>query len=105
VKFIPIRKRRRKMTDNTEKELAGFRNPLTNQTITLDSSDPEIGSQIREICKWIEDDLNCGVWHPSCGGDTFIVDSGLPSENKMKFCCFCGKELIEVAYKDLEEKP
>jgi hypothetical protein len=35
------------MTDNTEKELAGFRSPMTNLNATLDASDPEIGPQIK----------------------------------------------------------
>lgn len=35
--------------NNTEKELAGFRNPLTNQTATLDSSDPKVGPQIKPV--------------------------------------------------------
>jgi hypothetical protein len=92
------------MTDDTEKELAGFRSPMTNLNATLDASDPEIGPQIKEVCEWREDDPNCGCWHPSCGGDLFVLDSGPPSENKMKFCCYCGKELTEVAYEDLEVK-
>lgn len=68
----------------------------------LDASDPEIGPQIKNICEWIEDETNCGVYKPSCGGDGFVLNCGTPSENKMKFCCFCGKELIVITYEDLE---
>lgn len=49
-------------------------------------------------CEWEEDELNCGCWQPSCGGDLFVLDSGTPEQNKMAFCCYCGEPLIQKPY-------
>ena len=48
-----------------------------------------------ETCTWAEDWE--GNWETSCG-EAFIFYDGAPSENGMKFCCYCGKELAEVRY-------
>jgi hypothetical protein len=55
-------------------------------------------SQVSESCKWQEDDD--GINWTSCG-EGFTLDSGTPSENKMKFCCYCGRSLKEVPYVSL----
>lgn len=49
-----------------------------------------------ETCKWQQGDgIESGVWWTSCGeGFTFEVDG--PTENKMQFCCYCGKRLEEM---------
>ena len=46
-------------------------------------------------CHWVEDEL--GNWDTDCG-DCHVLIVGKPSENGMKFCCYCGRRLIEVAY-------
>jgi len=43
-------------------------------------------------CIWEE--TESGYFETGCG-NSFIVNDGLPSENKMDFCCFCGKHLSE----------
>jgi hypothetical protein len=44
-------------------------------------------------CTWFaefEDDM----WSTDCG-NYFQLNDGTPSDNEMKFCCFCGKEIEE----------
>jgi hypothetical protein len=53
-----------------------------------------------ETCTWKED-LHDG-WGTGCGERAFI-EEGIPSENKMRFCWYCGKPLEEEPYVDDEE--
>jgi hypothetical protein len=47
-------------------------------------------------CEWeqIEDGND---WSTSCG-DLFTLLDGKPSDNDMKFCCYCGKKMKEKIY-------
>lgn len=49
----------------------------------------------RRPCVWTEDED--GIWQTECG-DAFAFDSGSPTENKAKFCQYCGAELVLVEY-------
>lgn len=40
-----------------------------------------------------------GEYETSCG-DAFNLNDGTLKENKMKFCCYCGKEIFELLYKE-----
>lgn len=41
-------------------------------------------------CRWTEDDE--GIWYTECGNaHEFMTDS--PTENKYKFCPYCGREI------------
>jgi hypothetical protein len=51
----------------------------------------------QEKCVWTEDED--GIWNTSCG-NAFIMNDETPSENDFKFCCFCGKLLVEEKYHD-----
>lgn len=50
--------------------------------------------------KWIIDMKQCtwecddDYWSTSCSQQFYIV-AGTPSENDMKYCCYCGGELTE----------
>ena len=44
-------------------------------------------------CRWIFSDD--GYWVTDCA-NAFVVNEGTPTENKMKFCCYCGRNLKEV---------
>lgn len=44
-------------------------------------------------CTWTEDDN--GVYNTSCDESFIFIDAG-PTENEMKFCCYCGKPLVAV---------
>ena len=46
-------------------------------------------------CNWAQDDEGSEVWHPSCGRGMFSLTEGGPKDNGMKFCCYCGKPLVE----------
>jgi hypothetical protein len=48
-----------------------------------------------EQCVWAED--FDGNWDTMCQ-QSFVFIDGSPSENKMKFCCYCGKELVEKKF-------
>lgn len=54
-----------------------------------------------QYCKWKED--TDGVWHTDCG-NMFVLNGGNPAENKMKYCCYCGKSLTEGIYKDRDKE-
>ena len=51
------------------------------------------------ICIWTEDEN--GAWHTSCN-NIFEVIFGCPSDNNMRFCCYCGKDLTEDLYVEKE---
>ncbi len=52
------------------------------------------------FCEW-EEDFE-GNWESSCQG-IFILNEGTPSENKFRFCPFCGLGIKEVLFNDLED--
>ena len=49
-------------------------------------------------CGWthttsiIEDE---GIWETLCG-NTFMFVEGTPKDNGMKFCCYCGRPIIQI---------
>jgi len=49
-------------------------------------------------CGWthttsiIEDE---GIWETLCG-NTFMFVEGTPQDNSMKFCCYCGRPLVQI---------
>lgn len=55
---------------------------------------------MNESCEWLHrvdwemdwEDEN--VWHTSCGQE-FQLHTGTPKENSFRYCCYCGKELVE----------
>lgn len=42
------------------------------------------------VCSWGGDEEN--NYETSCG-HMFCITEGTPRENKMKYCCYCGKKL------------
>ena len=52
------------------------------------------GVQERPGCVWSRHFPGSEMFSTSCGHD-FRVDDGMPSEDGMKFCTFCGEPLIE----------
>jgi NADH pyrophosphatase NudC (nudix superfamily) len=51
------------------------------------------GNMTKQVCVWIYDDLD-DYWETLCG-EAFTLNVGSPSENKMKFCPYCGRRLKE----------
>lgn len=52
------------------------------------------------VCGWQEDED--GVQSTDCG-HLWILESGSPPENDMKFCPFCGKTLAWCSYQEPED--
>jgi len=50
-----------------------------------------------KYCLWQETDE--GFWETDCG-HAYVVEHGTPSEEEMKFCCFCGLKLDESRLDD-----
>jgi hypothetical protein len=58
-------------------------------------TDPRTSDQ--KTCHWSQDGEESDVWQTSCG-HYFCITDGLPSENDMKFCCYCGTKLEESVH-------
>lgn len=54
-----------------------------------------------EVCDWWQEGES-DWWQTKCG-NVFILNEGTPSENSMKFCCFCGKPVKEEPYAEEED--
>jgi hypothetical protein len=54
-----------------------------------------------KTCVWSED--SNGIWDAECG-QTFCLHDGTPSENGMRYCCYCGKTLREQRYISREDE-
>ena len=56
-------------------------------------------------CEWRQEDPfgegdSC-IWHTDCGHE-FVFDEGTPSDNDAKFCCYCGKKLVERVVEEVK---
>ena len=48
-----------------------------------------------ETCTWHQDgDSDSGVYATSCRR-FFDLTDGTPEDNKMSWCCYCGKRLVQ----------
>lgn len=56
------------------------------ESLTAGAPEP----QASEHCTWMQDGEADGTWFTDCG-HAFNLEAGAPAENKMKFCCYCGK--------------
>ncbi len=52
-------------------------------------------------CEWTQDGSDYIGWETSCGG-IFVLNEGSPLQNDMKFCCYCGRPLVEKPYDEEE---
>lgn len=55
-------------------------------------------------CVWAQDHEDSDVWVARCG-QYFTLNEGTPSDNSMKFCCFCGRSLVVAPYELEPEEP
>lgn len=48
------------------------------------------------VCKWVE--YNEVTWKTGCDNLFYLMDfvDGLPSDNGIKYCCYCGNRIEEV---------
>lgn len=49
-----------------------------------------------QLCQWAQDGE--GNWDTECG-ELFVMNECTPSENDMRFCCYCGCLIDEVLYR------
>lgn len=58
-----------------------------------------------EICVWEQNEE--GDYRTSCDNcfRIYVLDNGTPEENKMKFCCYCGRLLETVETEEGGRKP
>ena len=47
-----------------------------------------------DICVWALDD-DTDSWDTTCG-EKFVFIEGGPNDNKVKFCCYCGRTVKAV---------
>jgi hypothetical protein len=52
-------------------------------------------AEIAPPCRWQQDEVEGDVWVTACGGN-FHVEYGRPSDNKMRWCCYCGGKIEEA---------
>ena len=71
-----------------ESELDVARGVTATVKESLTAGAPE--PQASEHCTWMQDGEADGTWFTDCG-HAFNLEAGAPAENKMKFCCYCGK--------------
>ena len=50
--------------------------------------------EMRTVCEWVQDDDDSDAWGTQCRR-MFIIIDGTPTDNRMTFCCYCGKPLVE----------
>ena len=68
-------------------EWFGSNSEIPNMSENLTSSD--------EFCEWMQDDGATDIYETKCGNSHMFID-GNPSENKYKYCPYCGKEIKVV---------
>lgn len=52
-------------------------------------------------CAWVQDgDADCDLWATDCR-NYFRIDDGTPTDNKMRYCCYCGKPLRTVPFEEM----
>lgn len=56
-----------------------------------------------DSCTWTLEDPSNGAWGTECN-NIFSLEDGTPSENRMRFCCFCGRLLLEQILEEEEEE-
>jgi hypothetical protein len=48
-------------------------------------------------CEWIQSsNFEYGQDYTTDCGQWFSITEGTPEQNNMKFCCYCGKKLVQV---------
>jgi len=46
-------------------------------------------------CRWVQNED--GTWETACGNAYEIVE-GTPRDNKMRYCCYCGGQLLFTSH-------
>ena len=75
-------------------------NPLVVRSTIARQLERELSEAQRKTCEWSCGDPDWNLWN-TCADEWQLME-GSPTENKMKFCPFCGGTIIEIPY---EEEP
>jgi len=55
-----------------------------------------------ETCAWHGDAAGSDHWETDCH-NAFVLNDGTPADNRMKFCCYCGRPLVTDAATDEDD--
>lgn len=66
----------------------------------LEKADLKLEEQAEQYCHWLQQDGEYSEVWLACDDKLFCLESGLPSDNDMRFCPYCGKNLVEITYKE-----
>ena len=50
---------------------------------------------MNDTCVWRLEEIDSDLWETACKQE-FIMLGGTPSDNDMKYCCYCGKPIEEI---------
>ncbi len=51
------------------------------------------------LCGWMPEEEDSNWFQTDCG-EIFILEDAPPIDKSIKFCCYCGKPLIEQTLED-----
>jgi hypothetical protein len=51
------------------------------------------------LCQWTQDGEGSDVWHAGCG-HYFCLNEGTPTDNNMKYCCYCGCQIEAAPFEE-----
>ena len=66
----------------------------------LEKAEMKLEEQAEQYCHWLQQDGENSEDWLACDDRIFCLTNGTPSENGMRFCPYCGKNLVELTYKD-----
>ena len=66
----------------------------TGQNRTVRDFAIEQGMIRPDTCTWTLDDADADTWSTSCD-NLFMLSCDTPLAHGMRFCCFCGGQLVE----------
>ena len=61
-----------------------------------------MSDELAQCCTWAAQE-DGEFWNASCGHDFTVIDGDTPTAHEMRFCCFCGKRLVEVMFVEPED--
>lgn len=79
----------------TQDVLTSIKTPSSIENTNPDYYNRAKTSPDNNKCMWVMvEDPDIDLWCTSCG-EEFHLEADTPSDNHMKYCCYCGKEITE----------
>lgn len=83
---------------------AQWQSKHTAAIIALRAALAQQAEPVAESCTWFQDgDSESGVYATSCRR-YFDITDGTPEDNKMQWCCYCGKKLAQELITEDEDE-